>query len=409
MNILSKRSRFASNPIHEEDDLAERLKRSGRNIIKLSTGDPAVYFPTPKYIIKAYIEALREGRTYYSRAEGTEALVDAVSNRYRRMYRIDLNQKDIIVTQGLSEALYFINSSIIDEGNTAFIFRPYYPAYMSNLYLCGGRCALGDYDEGRGWSIDVQKAAASIKRLKKTSRGKGLKYIIITNPNNPTGTVLQKKALEDIVSLANESGLLLISDEIYDEIIFNNARFTSVSKLAAGIPHMILNGASKNFDATGFRIGFVIIPESDPQSEKIKEKIGEYAKVRLSSNTPAEFACAEAMNNVVEHRRSIRYMVAQISDRVNHAVKLLDENSHIDTVRPNGAFYLFPKVDFGRMRLKDDVDFAKKLLLEESLQVTRGSGFGSPGHIRIVSLAPKKILEYAIDRINQFCIKNSKR
>ncbi len=405
--ILSARSRYAQNPIEEEDIVADGLVKKGKNVVRLNRGDPPVYFPTPKYIINAYISALREAKTFYSRAEGAHMLVEAVQKRYRRMYGINASEDSIIVTQGVSEALGFINSALINDGDSAVIFKPYYPLYVPLLKIYGGNPIMGSYNEASGWGIDSEKLSRMLKALPK-SRARRAKYLLITNPSNPTGTVLSRRVLKEIIDIANEHSLLIVSDEIYDEITYNGARFTSVGELAKGVPHIILNGASKDFDATGFRIGFMLVPEHDKTSMAIKEKLADYAKARLSVNTPAQYAVAAAMSNESEHRKAIRSMVRGIADRANFATRLIAENSLFEVVEPNGAFYIFPKVDLKKIGFKSDAEFVDRLLKEEYVQLTRGSGFGAPSHIRIVALPPKDILGYAINKINEFCNRHSR-
>ncbi|MGC8652196.1 MAG: pyridoxal phosphate-dependent aminotransferase [Candidatus Micrarchaeia archaeon] len=368
----------------------------------MNRGDPPVYFPTPKYIIDAYVGALRESKTSYSRAEGEPVLVEAVQKRYKQLYGIDVGYESIIVTQGVSEALSFVNSAFVNMGDMAVVFKPYYPLYVPILRRNGGIPLFGSYDESKGWGIDVDRLERALRAMPRSS-AKRIKYLLITNPNNPTGTVLDRRALERVVDLANEHSLLIISDEIYDEIVYNGARFTSVGELAKGIPHMILNGASKDFDATGFRIGFMLIPEDDRVSMAVKAKMADYAKARLSVNTPAQYAVAAAMNNTAAHRSAIHEMVRGIAERANHAAKLVAENPLLSVVRPNGAFYIFPKVDLKAMGFRSDAEFVDKLLKATYVQLTRGSGFGAPSHIRIVALPPKDILDYAINKINDFC------
>ncbi len=403
-DLFSKRSAFAVNPIREEDTAAEEMKRSGIDVIKLNTGDPAVYMPTPDYITDAYINALKQKKTSYSRAEGVPELLNAVSNRYKRLFNVDFDPESVITTQGLSEALGIINSALINESEYAFIFRPHYPAYMTNIRLAGGDAIFGRYYEDKNWATNVD----DVKRTLKDSAGKRIKYMMITNPNNPTGTVLDANVLKELVDIANEYDLLLISDEIYDEIVFNGARFTSICQIAKGIPHMVMNGVSKNFDSTGFRVGFMIVPEEDEVSKALKKKFSDYARIRLSVNTPAEYASAEALNNVKQHDIEIKHMVSEIQDRINHACSILDENPYLSYVKPNGAFYIFPKIDLDRLAFKDDKEFVSSLLREEHVQITRGSGFGEPSHIRIVSLPPKEILGEAVKRINRFCKNHAK-
>jgi aspartate/methionine/tyrosine aminotransferase len=403
-DLFSKRSAFAINPIREEDTAAEEMKKRGIDVIKLNTGDPAAYMPTPDYITDAYINALKQKKTSYSRAEGVPELLEAVSKRYKRIYNADFDAKSVITTQGLSEALGIINSALINDSDYAFIFRPYYPAYMTNIRLAGGDAIFGRYYEDKNWGTDVD----DVKRALKEAAGKKIKYMMITNPNNPTGTILSASVLKELVDIANEHDLLLISDEIYDEIVFNGAKFTSLCQIAKGMPYIVMNGVSKNFDATGFRVGFIIVPEEDYVSKALKQKFSDYARIRLSVNTPAEYACVEALNNVKQHDIEIKNMVSAIQERINYASSMLDENPCLSYVKPNGAFYIFPKIDLSRLAIKDDREFVRSLLQEEHVQLTRGSGFGEPSHIRIVSLPPKEILGEAVRRINRFCKNHSK-
>ncbi len=409
MAFLSERSRFVYNALLEEDGIADRMMNKGVRVVKLNRGDPAVYFKTPKYVIDAYVKALRESKTYYSKAQGSAELVHAVQKRYRSMYHVDFPDDGIIATAGLSEALLFINSALINKGDGAIIFKPYYNQYMTQLKLEGGIPIMADYEESRNWAMNPDVIKGKLAKLKLDRRLNRIKYMLITNPNNPTGTVLGRGVLEEVVGIANDYGVMLISDEIYDEIVYNGARFTSLAKLAKGMPHVILNGMSKDYDSTGFRIGFAIIPENDKNSDALKSKLVDYARVRLSLNTPAMYAAAEAIGNMKEHKKAIVHMTAEIEKRVNHSMKILKSNNFVKTVVPNGAFYILPRIDLKALRMKDDREFAQKLLLEEGIQVTRGSGFGAESHFRIVSLAPKGILDYSINKINNFCIRHAKR
>ncbi len=408
MSVLSDRSAYAINPILEEDELAEQLDRKGKNVVKLNRGDPPVYFKTPKYIIDAYVKALREGKTYYSDATGIDILKDAVQRRYSKMYRLNIPTDGIIATAGISEALQFLNDVLINPGDKAIIFKPYYTAYIPRLKLAGGEPLFENYDEKDEWNIEIEHVMESIKRMKANGKMKEVKYMLITNPNNPTGTVLKKSILEDIAEIANDNGIFLVSDEIYDEIVFNGAQFTSISKVAKGQPYMILNGASKDFDATGFRLGLMLLPESDRLSLELRERLRNFAKVRLSVNTSAQYAFAEGMSNEKEHAKAIKYMVGEIEKRVNYAYGILKRNDYIEAVKPNGAFYILPRLKMDMLKVKDDKEFVVKLLEKEHIQLTRGSGFGAPNHFRVVLLPPKGILEYSLNKINDFCESISK-
>ena len=401
MGIFSEASNYAGNPVEEQDKTAKELMAKGRKVIKLSRGDPAVYFKTPKYIIDAYIEALREGRSQYEYFYGAQELREAIAQRYSRMYNLDLNvEEDIIVTNGVSESLIFLNSVLMDNGDKAVLFKPYYTLYKSLLEINNGRAVYGNYDEKNSWAIDLDHLKKSLLHSKR------IKYMLVTNPNNPTGTVLGRKIMEEVVSIANDNDLILVSDEIYDEILFNGAKFTSLAQIAKGTKHVILNGASKNFDAPGFRIGYMIVPGEDKISKEFKERVVRYAQMRLSVNMPAQYAIAEGMRNVREHKKALSYMVREIADRTNFAYKLINESRYMDAVRPNGAFYVLPRLNIKDIKIKDDTEFAKRLLLEANVQVTRGSGFGSDNHIRIVTLPDKGVIKEAMERIDSFCRKH---
>ncbi|MCL4383399.1 MAG: pyridoxal phosphate-dependent aminotransferase [Candidatus Marsarchaeota archaeon] len=401
-NIFSSNSKYALNPLQEDDALVEELikKNKSLKITKLNIGDPTVYFPTPKNIINAYISALKNNKTAYSRPQGTKELINAVINRYKRLYNIKLQDPDIITTAGVSEALLFLNNALIDKNDSAILFKPYYSQFVPNLKIHGGIPIFGNYDEQNNWNIDIENLKKILKYQKHNGNLKRIKYMLIANPNNPTGTVLDKSILKQIVDIANEYNILLISDEIYDEIVYNNASFTSISQLAKGMPHIILNGMSKNFTETGFRIGFIIIPENDKLSNQLKKKFLDYALLRLSLNTPAQYAAVEALNNQKEHKKNINLMVKKIEQRSNFAYDLLSQNKYLEVIKPKGAFYIFPKFNHKKLRFRNDKDFTTLLLQEQGIQLTRGSGFGKEYHFRIVCLANEHVLGYAINKIN---------
>jgi alanine-synthesizing transaminase len=405
MALLSRASKYAVNPIQEEDEVAMRLIRSGKKVIQINRGDPPSYFKTPKYMIDAFVRALRENHTGYANPLGITELREAISDRYRRLYGTDAGTDKITVTQGVSEALIFLNSMLLDHGDSAVIFKPFYTQYLPDMQFYGGKPIVESYEERLGWNIDTDSLS---RRLRSGANSNRIKYMLITNPNNPTGTVLSRKVLEELVDLANEHGIVLVSDEIYDEIVYNGAKFTSVAELAKGVPHVIIGGASKILDATGFRIGFMMVPGEDRASVQINGAIKNLARVRLSANTPAQYAVAEGLRNSAEHKKAIGSMVKSISERVNFASKLINESGYMHTVVPNGAFYLFPRLHIGELKIKDDREFVDKLLKEEYVQLTRGSGFGARNYVRLVALPPKEVLASAIEKMERFCRRHSR-
>ncbi len=403
MGILSKRSKFADSIFSEEGRYADLLAKEGERITSLDSGDPVKYFKTPDYVINSYIKALKDGKTFYTKGDGLADLKDAVIKRYRRMYNADFDRDSVVVTHGLSEGISMINSAFVDRGDNVMLFRPYYMQYPVYVNMNEGKVITQDYNEDNDWSIEIDAVRKGISKLRKLP-----KYMMVTNPNNPTGTVLPRRVLKELVDTANEHGIFIISDEIYDEMVFGNVRYTSISEVAKGVPHMIMNGASKNFDATGFRIGFLITPGKDKKSIEVKNKLIDYALTRLCVNTTAQYAIADAMNNQRVHNVETRRIAKEIEKRVMFSFKLLSENEYVKTVKPHAAFYLFPKIRFDMLKIKSDKDFVYRLMKDKGVWVREGSGFGAPDHFRIVSLAPKDILEDAILKINDFCRKNKR-
>ncbi len=406
-DILSKFSKYADNAIEEENPTVRAMERAGKRIVKLNIGDPARFFPTPKYMVEAYVRALREGKTTYVNPEGIPELREAISARYRRLYKVSASPEDsVFITHGVSEALIFLNSMLVDPGNMAVIFKPYYAVCYSGFRIFGGVPILQEYDEERGWYLDTDALERRIQAAKRA--GGRVKYMMVTNPSNPTGMVLDRKTLRSIVEIAKDNGIVLISDEIYDEVVYNGATFTSASQLAKGVPHIIFNGASKDLDATGFRIGFTIIPGEDKVSMALKKTVLDFCALRLCVSTPAQYAVAEGISNRKEHRKEVSAFVRAVEDRADFASRLINESEYMHVVPPRGAYYLFPKLDAKRLRLKTDREFVHKLLEEEGVLLTRGSGFGGDGHVRLVALPPKEILGSAIDRIDRFCRRHSR-
>ncbi len=406
-DILSKYSKYAENAIEEENSTVHSMEKAGKKIIKLNIGDPAKFFPTPKYMVDAYIKALKEGKTGYVDPEGIPELREAISKRYKRLYNVDVNPSDsAFITHGVSEALIFINSMLINPGEMAVIFKPYYSVCHSGFRMAGGMPIFQEYEEDKNWDLDTDELDRKIKTAKK--EGKKAKYIALTNPSNPTGMVLERKVMERIVDIAKNNDLVIISDEIYDEVIFKGVKFTSISEIAKGVPHIIFNGASKDLDATGFRIGFVAVPEHDPVSMVIKRKILDYCAIRLCVSTPAQYAVAEGINNLSEHKKEVTEFVGAIEERAEFASKMINQSEYMHLVPPRGAYYLFPRLNMNRLTVKSDRDFVHSLLEEEGVLLTRGSGFGGENHIRLVALPPKEILESAIDKIDKFCKRHSR-
>jgi len=398
--FLSKLSLYASSPIREEEKTASMLVKAGKKVIKLNSGDPAKYFKAPKRVINAYANALKNNYAYYATSQGIEQLRQAIANRHKKVYGLDASPEKIVVTEGISEGIQFLNMALIDKGDKAILIRPYYPSYVSYLQIFGGSAIFADAIEERNWDIDLDSLAKKVRGEKR------IKYMLITTPNNPAGYVIRRRKLAEIADFANEHGLFLISDEIYDELVYRG-RFTSLSEVADGMPYMLLNGMSKSFVTTGYRLGYMLIPNDDEKSKALLSKLIELAQMRISANTPAQFAYAEGLRDLSAHNREVAKLRAELKERLYFATKKVNESEYMHALPPSAAFYVFPKLAMQKLKLKDDKEFVNSLLLEKYVQVTRGSGFGMPGHIRIVALAGKDVLGEAIEKIDEFCREHS--
>lgn len=401
--FVSKNSRFIGNPIRKLDLLAEKLSKEGKKVIKLNTGDPAKYFSPPKTLQEAYIKALEENKVFYSSSIGLRELREEVAKRYKNYYNLDVTEDKIIIGQGISELIYFLNASLIDKNDSAALFRPFYPPYLPNLLFFGGKLLLADYKEEDGWSIDIDALRKKIKNAKKKP-----KYLLIINPNNPTGGLLDRKQLEEVVEIAKDFDIFIVSDEIYDELVYEG-KFTSICEVAKGIPYVIFNGASKSFVATGLRVGYAIFPEEDKKSTELYKKFIDFAALRLCGNTPAQYAVAEALKNDKEHKEFLKDFLKELKQRIELGAKLANETGYLTTQKPKAAFYIFPKVDFSNLKIKNDKELVEKLLVSKFVQVVDGSGFGTLKHIRIVTLADKETLQEAFERVTQFFKEEKKR
>jgi aspartate/methionine/tyrosine aminotransferase len=389
-NTLSQRMEHAYYPIRELFPLSEEIKKTGAEVYNASIGDPVPYLGTAKYVAKAYCKALKESKVSYSRSPGDFEFLDEIAKRYKRLYNVDIDSSKISVTQGLSEAVTFLAESLIERGRGAVLFNPYYPVYAPTVKLFDGKVVLSELNEEKGWAPSKEDLEEEINKAK--NAGMDLKFILIINPNNPTGSMCSRKDLEDVVEVAKNNDLLIISDEIYDEIILVKEKMTCIGEVAKGVPHVIMNGLSKNWGGTGLRIGWVAVPEDDEGSKKLREGIGNLATMRLCASTPAQIAGIEALRNVKAHRKFLNYLIRNIKERAAFMQKRLNEIQGVSCQKAKGAFYLFPRIELSKTKFKDDKEFCTELLRREHVWVTRGSGFGLDSHLRTTVLPPVEIL-----------------
>ena len=373
---------------------ARELEKKGRRILYLNIGDPLKYdFDTPAHIKEALNKAVAEGKNWYSASEGLPELREAICEKEKRFNNVDITPDDVIVTTGVSEAINFLFGALVEPGDEVLLPGPTYPPYISFARFYGAKAVAYRTIEEEDWKVDVDDLRSKI-----TDR---TKLIVIINPNNPVGSVYGADELKEVLDVAGEHGIPVASDEIYDRIVYEDC-FRSVASLTEDVPVIGLNGFSKVYLMTGWRLGYVYFKDPEGALTQLKEAMVKEARIRLCANTPVQAAAVEALRGPQDH---VEWMVSRLRERRDIAYKRLNEMDGISTVRPKGTFYIFPKVDAVGKVWKTDKDFVLNLLHEEGVLVVHGSGFGveyGSGHFRAVFLPPPDVLNEAFDKLEAF-------
>ncbi|RLE75938.1 MAG: alanine aminotransferase [Thermoprotei archaeon] len=394
---LSWRPGILEYSIRELVPIAKSLESKGKRVIYLNIGDPLKFdFQTPSHIREALKKAVDEGYNYYSRSQGNSELLEAIAEKERRINNVPVSPDRIIVTVGVSEAINFVMAVFIEEGDKVLLPGPTYPLYVNFTKFYGGTPIFYKLDENNGWQPDIDDIKSKIDD--KT------KLLVLINPNNPTGAVYSRKRLEEILDVAAQHNITVVSDEIYDMIVFEG-KFYSTASLSKDVTVIGLNGFSKTYLMTGWRLGYIYVhdPVND-MGEDICNAVLKLAMNRLCASTPIQKAAIQALKGPQEH---IKEIVEKIKNRRDAVMKIISETNCLEAVKPQGAFYVFPKINC-KGPWKDDRDFAYKLLLEENVLVVPGSGFHAldKTHFRTVILPPSEILEEAFEKIKRFIKKH---
>jgi aspartate/methionine/tyrosine aminotransferase len=392
----SSRSRNLQSPIRDLVVIAKKLEEKGKKIYYFNIGDPNKFdFDTPEYLKEELIRVVRGKAGFYSDSQGDEALIQAIVERENRKNNLNLTREDVLITEGISEGLIFLFGALIEpgRGDEILLPGPAYPPYLEWIKFLGGKPVSYKKDEENGWKPDVDDLREKVNEKTKA--------IVIINPNNPTGAVYDESTLKRIVDIAAEHDKVLISDEIYDELIFGKIQHVGVSSLAKDVPVIGLNGFSKIYLVPGWRCGYMFFHDPTNMLKYVKEAIFAEARQRLSASTPIMKACAVAFKGPRDH---IREMNEKLKERAEFAYKRLNEIDGIETQKPEGAFYIFPRVDL-RGRWKDDKEFCLDVLENTGLVLPYGSGFDpvyGKDHFRSVILPPVETMEEAFDKLEKF-------
>jgi len=368
---------------------AIKLERQGRKVDYLNIGDPVQYgFQPPQNVKEAYIKAIQNGENYYSASEGLPELREAIAKKEHDK-GLDVSADNILVTNGVSEALDMVISSIVEEGDEVLLPGPYYPPYASYVRLHGGIPVE--------FAVDLDNSTPDINDIRAKITPKTVAICLIS-PNNPTGVVFNENSLKELVDVANENNLYIICDEIYDQIVYDE-KFTGIGKVAGNSPVIILNGFSKVHLMSGWRIGYIAFNNS-PQLDSIQENLPKLARVRISTNLPVQHAALESLRGPQDY---IADFVSELKKRRDLVVKRLNSIPGLSCPNPKGAFYAFPKIE--NNKYSSDKEFILKLLDSQGVLTVHGSGFGTKygsDHFRLVFLPSLETLDSSLNKIEAF-------
>ncbi len=396
----SKRSQGISYAIREVVLPARELEKKGIKVLHLNIGDPNKYdFDTPQHMKDALFEATNQGHNGYAPSEGDFELRQAIIEREKTRNSIEYEINDICITTGVTEGLQILLNAFLDPKDELLIPGPTYPQYTLITRFNDAKPIPYRCVEELGWQPDVDNIRKQI-----SDRTKG---IVLINPNNPTGALYSKKIIKKIIDIAGEYKIPIISDEIYDDMTFNE-RQCATAALGKDVPVITFNGFSKVYLVPGWRMGYTLFHHSG-ELDEVQDAFLRIARSRLCASSICQRACISALKGPQDHINKVNNKLRQ---RRDFSYKKLNEIEGISAAKPNGAFYIFPKIEAMKIGIwKTDKEFVLDLLHEAHVLVVHGSGFCATygkNHFRAVILPTLETLEQAFDKLESFMKKRLK-
>ena len=384
MDFLAKKTDIAGSATIQLLDRVKELKRAGHEVISLSAGEPD--FVTPEHIRTYAKRALDEGYTFYSDSAGLIELREAIAEKLRRDNGIEADSKNgVVVTVGGKEAIYAAMMATIDLGDEVIVPDPCWVSYVPCILLAGGQPVYLPTDLSSNFRISAERLEEIITRR--------TKMLVINTPNNPTGSVIHRDELEAIADLAKRKEFLVLSDELYEKIIFDSTEHVSIGSLPGMEDFTVtVNGFSKAYAMTGWRLGYLAAPP--PIAERV---VTIHGHMVTGACTFAQRAIALAMRDDLTEK-TVDEMVAEYSKRRDLVVDELGKITGVNCTKPQGTFYAFPNISHYGLR---SVDFALKLLDEAKVAVVPGDSFGSmgEGYVRLSFATSRDNLTTAFNRM----------
>jgi aspartate aminotransferase len=391
MSIISNSlKRIKPSPTIAVTQKARELRAAGKDVIGLGAGEPD--FDTPDNVKRAAIKAIKDGDTKYTAVDGTPSLKKAIVNKFKRENNLKFTADQITVGTGGKQVLYNAFMATLNKGDEVIIPAPFWVSYPDMVLLAGGKPKIVKCGEADGFKLTPQLLRKAI--TKKT------KWLILNSPSNPTGAGYSKKEINNLAKvLVKHKNVHILSDDIYEHISYDKFKFYTIAQVSKLKDRTLtMNGVSKSYAMTGWRIGYAAGP---------KDIIKAIGKIQSqSTSNPSSISQAAAVEALNGNQSFIKKRSKAFKERRNFVVKSLNAIEGISCLTPNGAFYVFPSCKGllnKKTGLKTDTDFVQKLLEKSNVAVVQGSAFGLDGYFRISYATSMKNLQKAMSRIKSFC------
>jgi len=374
---------------------AKQLEEEGHKIAKLNIGNPGAFgFDAPDEILQDVIHNLSDAQPY-SDSKGLFSARKAVMHETQRLNIKGVEIDDIYLGNGVSELIVMSMQALLNNDDEVLIPAPDYPLWTAAVSLSGGKPVHYICDESADWFPDIDDIKSKI-----TDRTKAL---VIINPNNPTGAVYSKELLQQIIELARKHELILFADEIYDKILYDDAKHVPLASLCEDLLILTFNGLSKNYRLAGFRSGWMIISGNKPIAKDYLEGLEILSNMRLCSNVPAQLAIQTALGGY----QSVNELIlpgGRLRDQRDLAYQILNDIPGVSCTLPKGAIYIFPKLDPKKFKIQSDEKLILEFLLQEKVLMVQGSGFNikDQQHFRIVFLPREDALTDSLEKLSHF-------
>ncbi len=373
---------------------AKELKEQGHDVIGLGAGEPD--FNTPQYIIDAAVRSMEEGHTKYTPSAGLPKLKEAIIGKFEQDQQISYKPAEILVGSGAKHVLYTLFQAILDDGDEVIIPTPYWVSYPEQVKLAGGSPVYIEGLESNEFKVTAEQLDQAI--TEKT------KAFILNSPSNPTGSMYSEDELRELGDVCVKHNVLIVSDEIYEKLVYDEATHTSIAQLSNELKEqtIVVNGVSKSHSMTGWRIGYAA-----GNAEVIKAMTNLASHSTSNPTTNAQYGTIAAYT---EDDGSVETMRQAFEERLNGVFEKLVAIPGVSCVKPKGAFYLFPNVSEAvKLNGFADVDsWVEAILEEEKVALVPGSGFGAPENVRLSYATSFDLLEEALARIERFVRNHTK-